>query len=67
MISIGLQRDVPQYMAIPWLITCVMARTVSANHSLNNANWSIYNHWRDELPKANTAGKERGKAGASKG
>lgn len=24
-----LQRDVPQYMAIPWLMTWVMARTVS--------------------------------------
>lgn len=30
MISIGLQRDVPQYIAIPWLITWVIARTVSA-------------------------------------
>lgn len=30
MISMGLQRDVPQYMAMPWLITWVMARTVSA-------------------------------------
>lgn len=29
MISIELQRDVPQYMAIPWLITWVMALTVS--------------------------------------
>lgn len=29
MISMELQRDVPQYMAIPWLMTCVMARTVS--------------------------------------
>lgn len=31
-ISMGLQRDVPQYIAIPWLITWVIARTVSANH-----------------------------------
>ncbi len=30
-----LQRDVPQYMAIPWLITWVIARTVSANHNIN--------------------------------
>lgn len=29
-ISMGLQRDVPQYMAMPWFITWVMARTVSA-------------------------------------
>lgn len=28
MISMELQRDVPQYMAIPWLMTWVMARTV---------------------------------------
>lgn len=31
MISMALQRDVPQYMAIPWFITNVMARTISAN------------------------------------
>lgn len=30
MISMELQREVPQYMAIPWLMTWVMARTVSA-------------------------------------
>lgn len=30
MISMALQRDVPQYMAMPWLITCVIARTISA-------------------------------------
>lgn len=30
-----LQRDVPQYMAIPWLITWVIPRTVSANHKIN--------------------------------
>lgn len=30
MISMELQRDVPQYMAIPWLMTWVMARTVSS-------------------------------------
>lgn len=29
MISMELQRDVPQYIAIPWLMTWVMARTVS--------------------------------------
>lgn len=29
MISIALQREVPQYIAIPWLITCVIARTIS--------------------------------------
>ena len=33
MISMALQREVPQYMAIPWFITNVMARTISANHS----------------------------------
>lgn len=32
MISMALQRDVPQYMAIPWFITNVMARTISAFH-----------------------------------
>ena len=31
MISMALQREVPQYMAIPWFITKVMARTISAN------------------------------------
>lgn len=29
MISMELHRDVPQYMAIPWLMTWVIARTVS--------------------------------------
>lgn len=29
MISIALHREVPQYIAIPWFITCVMARTIS--------------------------------------
>lgn len=29
MISIALQRDVPQYIAMPWLMTCVIARTIS--------------------------------------
>jgi len=29
MISMALQRDVPQYIAIPWFITKVMARTIS--------------------------------------
>lgn len=67
MISIELQRDVPQYMAIPWLITWVMARTVSDNHNMNSDNWSTHKHRRDEWTKANTAGKERGKAWASKG
>lgn len=33
MISMALQRDVPQYMAIPWLMTNVMARTISAIHT----------------------------------
>lgn len=32
-ISIGLQRDVPQYMAMPWFITWVIARTVSASYT----------------------------------
>lgn len=26
----ALQRDVPQYIAMPWFITCVIARTISA-------------------------------------
>lgn len=30
MISTELHREVPQYMASPWLITWVMARTVSS-------------------------------------
>lgn len=34
MISMALQREVPQYMAIPWFITNVMARTISANHTI---------------------------------
>lgn len=29
MISIADQRDVPQYMDMPWLMTCVMALTIS--------------------------------------
>lgn len=29
MISIALHLEVPQYIAIPWFITCVMARTIS--------------------------------------
>jgi len=32
MISIADQRDVPQYMDIPWLMTCVMALTISETH-----------------------------------
>lgn len=35
MISMALQRDVPQYMAMPWFITCVMARTISAGKKTN--------------------------------
>lgn len=30
MISMEVHRDVPQYMAIPWLMTWVIALTVSA-------------------------------------
>lgn len=57
MISIGLQRDVPQYIAIPWLITWVMARTVSAKqYKIDNR--STNKHWKDKLTKANKAGKE---------
>lgn len=29
MISMADHRDVPQYMDIPWLITCVIALTIS--------------------------------------
>lgn len=28
-ISMAVHRDVPQYIAIPWLITCVIALTIS--------------------------------------
>lgn len=46
MISMELHLDVPQYMAIPWLITWVMARTVSANtgrqgDNSNRAYWTF--------------------------
>lgn len=34
MISMALQREVPQYMAIPWFITNVIARTISVSHSI---------------------------------
>lgn len=37
MISMELQRDVPQYMAIPWLMTWVMARTVSVTREGDTA------------------------------
>lgn len=37
MISMELQRDVPQYMAIPWLMTWVMARTVSVRREAETA------------------------------
>lgn len=39
MISMELQRDVPQYMAIPWLMTWVMARTVSVRREGGAAGW----------------------------
>lgn len=39
MISMELQRDVPQYMAIPWLMTWVMARTVSVGREGESAGW----------------------------
>lgn len=32
-ISIGLQREVPQYMAMPWFITWVIALTVSVSQN----------------------------------
>lgn len=31
MISMADHRDVPQYMDMPWLITCVIALTISVN------------------------------------
>lgn len=41
MISMALHLEVPQYIAMPWLITCVMARTISVEtqtvfHELTN-------------------------------
>lgn len=36
MISIEVHLDVPQYMAIPWLMTWVIALTVSSNRVQNN-------------------------------
>lgn len=41
MISIALQREVPQYMAIPWFITKVIARTISAD-TLDQLNIYVY-------------------------
>lgn len=35
-----LQRDVPQYIAIPWLMTWVMARTVSVREKGDHG-WGI--------------------------
>ena len=45
MISMALQRDVPQYIAIPWLITWVMALTVSTNH--NRVHTQSISYWSD--------------------
>ena len=46
MISMELQRDVPQYMAIPWLMTWVMARTVSVRREGDTAGrgWGDWGH-----------------------
>lgn len=41
MISMALQRDVPQYMAIPWFITNVMARTISAKSQVHSLSTGI--------------------------
>lgn len=41
MISMELQREVPQYMAIPWLMTWVMARTVSAGREGESGRWGL--------------------------
>ena len=51
MISMALQREVPQYMAIPWFITKVMARTISANKHTYDAEghealWKEHMHCR---------------------
>lgn len=40
MISMPLQREVPQYMAMPWLMTCVMARTISVGTKSMVSPWA---------------------------
>lgn len=55
MISMELQRDVPQYMAIPWLMTWVMARTVSVRREGDTAGWG----WGDWGPSLGTVYKYR--------
>lgn len=44
MISMELQREVPQYMAIPWLMTWVMARTVSAGREGESGRQGLAGH-----------------------
>lgn len=46
MISMALQRDVPQYIAIPWFITNVMARTISVDHGMNSIHVTLRNNLR---------------------
>lgn len=55
-ISMELQREVPQYMAIPWLITWVIARTVSANQNINNQSPNDTQTLRDRGTKSDAVG-----------
>lgn len=41
MISMADHRDVPQYMDMPWLITCVIALTISVNIKYERADMHI--------------------------
>lgn len=42
MISIALQREVPQYIAIPWFITCVIARTISVQEEKDESSMKFH-------------------------
>lgn len=59
-----LQREVPQYMAIPWLITWVIARTVSANQNINNQSPDNTQTLRDRGTKSDADGMRESKTTA---
>lgn len=59
-----LQREVPQYMAIPWLITWVIARTVSANQNINNQSPDNTQTLRDRGTKSDAVGMRESKTTA---
>lgn len=42
MISMGVQREVPQYMAHPMLMTCVKALTTSGKNEYHNAQTFLF-------------------------